>query len=76
MEVEFINDPIIAEIQQNNMNIDMNNIQKVPTGNNYNELVNKPQINSVELVGNKSFEDLEIQSLTNLEIENLINSVV
>lgn len=30
--------------------------------NNYNELTNKPQINSVELVGNKSLSDLGIQA--------------
>lgn len=42
----------------------------------YNELEDKPQINDVELVGNKSFEDLGAESLTNIDIENIINSVV
>lgn len=28
---------------------------------NYNELTNKPQINNVELAGNKTLEDLGIQ---------------
>ena len=42
----------------------------------YNRLNNKPQINDVELIGNKSFEDLGVESLTNIEIENIINSIV
>lgn len=42
----------------------------------YNHLKNKPSINEVELVDNKQLEDLNINKLTNLEIENIINSVV
>lgn len=39
---------------------------------NYNELFNKPLINGVELVGNKSFEDLGITEYT----ENTIDSKI
>ena len=39
----------------------------------YNKLINKPQINSVELVNNKSFEDLGLISLTNSEILQILN---
>ena len=39
----------------------------------YNRLVNKPQINGVELVGNKSFEDLGEQTITNVELQSIIN---
>lgn len=42
----------------------------------YRRLTNKPQINDVELKGNKTLEDLNVNKLTNLEIENIINSVV
>ena len=42
---------------------------------NYNELINKPQINSVELIGNKSFEELGDHTLSNLEIKNIFNRV-
>lgn len=42
----------------------------------YATLSNKPQINDVTLQGNKSFEDLGALSLTNIEIENIINSIV
>lgn len=42
----------------------------------YNELTNKPQINDIELVGNKSFEDLDAWRMTNTDIQNIIDSVV
>ena len=38
----------------------------------YNLLYNKPQIEGVELAGNKSFEDLNLQSLTNTELETML----
>lgn len=41
------------------------------TSNDYASLENKPQINSVELLGNKSFEDLGLISITNDEIANI-----
>lgn len=43
---------------------------------NYTKLKNKPQINGVVLEGNKTFEDLGIYTLTEREIENIINSTV
>lgn len=42
----------------------------------YNDLTDKPLINGVVLSGDKSFEDLGSDSLTNLEIDDIINSVV
>lgn len=39
----------------------------------YNKLINKPQINNVELIHNKSFEDLGLISLTNSEILQILN---
>ena len=47
---------------------------------NYNYLNNKPKINDVELKGNKTSKQLglqeEMESLTNLEIEEILNSFV
>lgn len=48
---------------------------------NYNDLSNKPQINSIELVGNRSLDELNIQikgdyeteSISNTELENLLS---
>ena len=42
----------------------------------YPNLTNKPQINSVELNGNKTMEELGVLPLTNLELENLIEGVI
>lgn len=38
----------------------------------YNALTNKPQINSVTLVGNKSFADLGINSLIDTEVASYV----
>lgn len=51
------------------------------SSNDYNVLKNKPQINNVELEGNKSLDDLNIQvkgdyeteSISNTELENLLS---
>lgn len=42
----------------------------------YNRLVNQPSIEGVTLIDDKTFEELGALSLTNTEIENLINSQV
>jgi len=38
----------------------------------YEELSNKPQIEGVTLIGDKSFSDLHLDALTNTEIEELL----
>ncbi len=47
---------------------------------NYNYLNNKPKINDVELRDNKTAKQLglqeEMESLTNMEIEKILNSFV
>lgn len=47
---------------------------------NYNNLENKPKINNVELKDNKTSKQLglqeEMDSLTNVEIEEILNSFV
>lgn len=40
--------------------------------NDYNILVNKPQINGVILEGNKSGEEIGFEVLTNIEIESIL----
>lgn len=44
----------------------------VSTTSEYPLLKNKPQIESVELVGNKSFNDLGLSRITNMQIEQII----
>lgn len=50
---------------------DFINSLKIDGGSNYINLINKPRIATVELVGDKSFEDLGMQSITEVEIRNL-----
>ena len=38
----------------------------------YNNLVNQPKINEVKLIGNRSLEELGLNSITNIELEELI----
>ena len=40
--------------------------------NNYENLNNKPKVNGVELSGDKSFEELGVSPLSNLEIMEII----
>ena len=43
---------------------------------NYEKLRNKPQIENVELIGNKSFEDLGMTEISNLEILEIANKIL
>lgn len=38
----------------------------------YEKLKNKPRLNGVELIGDKSFEDVGLVALSNSELENLL----
>lgn len=40
----------------------------------YEDLFNKPSINGVELKGNKTFEQLGEETLTNSELKDIIDS--
>ena len=41
----------------------------------YPTLIDKPQINDVTLVGNKSIEDLGVYTMTNIEIKEIFDRV-
>lgn len=60
MEEKTIN--VIPEISENNINVERENVIINTSGtSNYEDLTNKPQINNVELVGNKTLEELGIK---------------
>ena len=40
----------------------------------YEDLIKKPKINGVELIGNKTFEQLGEETLTNSELKDIIDS--
>lgn len=46
---------------------------RAPTiDNDYNALRNKPQIEGNELIGNKTYEELNMHRLTNIELEQIL----
>ena len=44
--------------------------------NSYERIQHKPQIENVELIGNKSFEDLGMTEISNLEILEIANKIL
>jgi len=58
------------------IDMDMNEVINNGSTKNYNDLNNKPMIEGVELVGNKTYEELNLSSLTNTEIEELLDASV
>lgn len=40
---------------------------------NYEELENLPQIEGITLIGNKTFPQLHLDALTNMELDNLLS---
>lgn len=82
LEVEYDDTTELELEDEETSDIDIENSDVVGTGEttNYEKLKNKPQINSVELLGDKSSDELglqdEMEALTNTEIESLINNYV
>lgn len=56
------------------------NSETIGVEKDYNNLLNKPKINSIELRENKTLEQLGIQekmeNLTNLDIENILKKFI
>lgn len=48
------------------------NIELTGGTNDYEKLKNKPRINGVELIKNKSFSDLGMNNITNQELEDML----
>ncbi len=66
---------IILTLDANDQEIDMGMTEQLVVGagtKDYEKLINKPRVNTIELVGDKSFADLGLRPLTNLEIEALL----
>lgn len=82
MTDEFIDIDVEIETEENiDLDVDIHDEQietdiELETNgtNDYNDLINKPSINGVELVGDKTTQDLDILPLTNAEIDEFMNS--
>lgn len=63
--------PVVSD---NNIKTSANMVNRVQVNStsNYELLTNKPQIESVELLGNKSFNDLGLSNISNMRLEQLL----
>lgn len=61
----------VSDVPNLNLNV-AETVNIIGGTTDYNDLNNKPQINSVELMGNKSFDDLGMSALSNMEIYNIL----
>lgn len=63
LDVRMTDDALEVEMQEG-----------IPLSNDdYNSLRNKPRIEGVMLEGDKTYEELNMHRLTNIEIENILN---
>lgn len=56
------------------MAVSFRGVKVVETGD-YEKLSNKPSINDVTLIGNKTFEELGDRNLSNLEIKEIFDRI-
>ena len=61
--------PVTGELGGNNPTV-------IHSETDYEQLENKPQINDVTLIGNKSFDDLGLSALTSLEIVEMYRRII
>lgn len=66
--------PVFPAVSKNNINAPAKVINEIQVNNtsDYRLLNNKPQIESVELLGNKTFNDLGLSNITNMRIEEIL----
>lgn len=67
---------VSSEMSDNTIHANGDTVTKVSTQPiyDYGPLTNKPSIEEVTLVGNKTFKDLGLRRVTNLEIETILQS--
>lgn len=75
IDVEVISiDQIIEITESEGSEIDIEANEVINEGaRNYNDLTNKPRIEGVTLEGDKSFDELNLNAITNSEIEDLLS---
>lgn len=65
-------DDIQVEMEQE-QSLEVKMVEGVPVGiDDYEVLRNKPKVNGVELIGDKSNEDLNMHSITNMELARIL----
>ena len=73
IDIEINTDSSIdTDIQTSDGEIDTDIEISMGGTNDYNDLINKPSIEGVELVGDKTLEELGVEALTPQEIDALL----
>lgn len=80
MSVQDLSFDLGFDSGNNGFNADFKNMQVISGTNDYNPLINKPSINEVVLVGNKTGDQLDLQGkmdvISNTDIEDLLSAFV
>lgn len=65
---------VTPAISNNQLGATANMVNQIQVNNtsDYQLLKNKPQIESVELIGNKSFNDLGLSTISNMRLEQIL----
>lgn len=66
--------PLEVDVNQVAVDLEVSGSINPVINADYEQLENKPQINGVELNGNKTFEELGEQTITNVELQDIINT--
>ena len=75
IDIEINTDSSIdTDIQTSDGEIDTDIELSTNGTNDYNDLANKPSIEGVELIGDKTLQELGVEALTPQEIDAIINS--
>ena len=74
LDVDITDNSTDTDIQLTAGQIDTQIYTPGTGSNDYNELINRPKINGIELIGDKTPEELEIIPLTNDEIDNILRN--
>lgn len=69
-----MNEELVIELEEEKLEIELegNEIIKTEATSDYRKLINKPKIEGVELIGNKTLDDLGMSTITNFELEKLL----
>lgn len=71
--VKKMSDPKYVEIFDEDV-FELQLLPDVSYENDYEKFINKPKINGIELVGNKSFEQLGRLRVTNRAIQDIVDT--
>ena len=74
LDVDITDNSTDTDIQLTAGQIDTQIYTPGAGSNDYNELINRPKINGIELIGDKTLEELGVEALTPQEIDAIMNS--